>query len=83
MARAKVLATRRLLPKPTEDEQMLAQLAQNKPDRIKGRHAYFAAMAHAGGKRRCDPRVPTTRTVAQVHTSLWNKKGASERGGWE
>ena len=44
VARAQVLATRRLLPKPTEDEHLLAratmeqaQLAQNEPDRIKGR----------------------------------------------
>ena len=88
VARAQVLATRRLLPKPTEDEQVLVQamkkearLAQNKPDRVKRRQAYFAALArHAGGKRRCDPRMPTPRTLALVYSGLWNKKGASERG---
>ena len=74
VARAQVLATRRLLLKPTEDEQLLARvmkkeahLAQNKPDRIKCRQAYLAALApHAGGKRRCHPRVPTPRTVARA-----------------
>ena len=86
----------RLLPTPTEDEQSLAgeeengalkkevQLAEDRPDRIKGRQAYFAARArHVGGKRRCDPRMPTTRAIAQVHVGLWNEKGASERGAWE
>ena len=59
-------------------------IAQNKPDRIEGCQEYFAALArHAGGKRRCYPRMPTTREIAQVHVGgLWNKKGASERGGW-
>ena len=43
-----------------------------------------AALArHAGGKRTCDPRVPTPKTGAQVHAGLWNKKGTSERGVWE
>ena len=63
---------------------MEAQLAQNRPDRIKGRQACFAALArHAGGKTRCNPRVPTLRVIAQVHVGLWNKKGGSERGVWE
>ena len=90
VARAWVLATRWLLPKSTEDEQLLvrvmktiAQLAQQKPDRIKGRQAYLPALPrHAGGNRKCDPRMPTTRAIVQVYGGLRNK-GASERGGGE
>ena len=64
VARAQVLATRRLVPKPTEDEQWLvramkkeAQLAQNMPDRIKGRQAYVVLRWHATR----DPRMLMTR----------------------
>ena len=82
-----MLATRRLLPKPTEDEQLLARDRLNSVRRgpIEGRQAYFAALArHAGGKRRWDPGgVPTTRAISKVHVGVVYQKGASERVDWE
>ena len=91
MARPQVLATRRLLPKPMEDEQLLAramkeeaQLAQNKPDRIKSRKVSFAALQrHARGKRKYDPRMPTTEPIVQVQRWSMQQEGRERATGLE